>query len=155
MPPIAQYVWNGVVTGGILALPAVAFSLLWQLLKFPNFAVSTYLTVGAYAALALNQGLAVGEQRNQFLQAFGSAELAEQIRRRPPDFPVGRVHQLPHGLASPRAEAEQDVAKPAAGAGILVRGEYLGKLGNDRRPNRMIERLEPFVRGIVCSSQVR
>ena len=59
MPPIAQYVWNGVVTGGILALPAVAFSLLWQLLRFPNFAVSTYLTVGAYAALMLNQSLRV------------------------------------------------------------------------------------------------
>src|SRR5262245_45175585 len=56
MPPIAQYVWNGVVTGGILALPAVAFSLLWRLLRFPNFAVSTYLTVGAYLAFALNQG---------------------------------------------------------------------------------------------------
>ena len=56
MPPIAQYVFNGVVTGGILALPAVAFSLLWRLLRFPNFAVSTYLTVGAYVALMLNRG---------------------------------------------------------------------------------------------------
>src|SRR5437899_554101 len=56
MPPIAQYVFNGIVTGGILALPTVAFSLLWRLLRFPNFAVSTYLTVGAYAALALNAG---------------------------------------------------------------------------------------------------
>jgi branched-chain amino acid transport system permease protein len=55
MPPIAQYVFNGVVTGGILALPAVAFSLLWRLLRFPNFAVGTYLTVGAYAALVLNR----------------------------------------------------------------------------------------------------
>lgn len=54
MPPIVQYVFNGVVTGGILALPAVAFSLLWRLLRFPNFAVSTYLTVGAYVALMLN-----------------------------------------------------------------------------------------------------
>jgi hypothetical protein len=26
MPPIAQYLFNGLVTGGILALPAVAFS---------------------------------------------------------------------------------------------------------------------------------
>jgi branched-subunit amino acid ABC-type transport system permease component len=56
MPPIAQYVFNGILTGGILALPAVAFSLLWRLLRFPNFAVSTYLTVGAYAALVLNAG---------------------------------------------------------------------------------------------------
>ncbi len=59
MPPIAQYVFNGIVTGGILALPAVAFSLLWHLLRFPNFAVSTYLTVGAYAAFVLNQGARV------------------------------------------------------------------------------------------------
>src|SRR2546427_11246011 len=57
MPPIAQCVCNGVVTGGILALPAVAFSLLWRLLRFPNFAVSTYLTVGAYVALVLNHGV--------------------------------------------------------------------------------------------------
>ena len=57
MPPVAQYLFNGIVTGGILALPAVAFSLLWGLLRFPNFAVSTYLTVGAFAALAANVGL--------------------------------------------------------------------------------------------------
>ncbi|HXJ82686.1 MAG TPA: branched-chain amino acid ABC transporter permease [Candidatus Methylomirabilis sp.] len=55
MPPIAQYLWNGLVTGGILALPSVAFSLLWKLLRFPNFAVSTYLTVGAFAAFAVNR----------------------------------------------------------------------------------------------------
>jgi branched-chain amino acid transport system permease protein len=56
MPPIAQYVFNGIVTGGILALPSVAFSLLWRLLRFPNFAVGTYLTVGAYTALVFNAG---------------------------------------------------------------------------------------------------
>ena len=57
MPPIAQYVWNGVVAGSILALPAISFSLLWKLLRFPNFAVSTYLTIGAFAAFAVNHGL--------------------------------------------------------------------------------------------------
>jgi branched-chain amino acid transport system permease protein len=56
MPPIAQYVFNGIVTGGILALPAVAFSVLWKLLRFPNFAVGTYLTIGAFAAFAVNRG---------------------------------------------------------------------------------------------------
>ena len=56
MPPIAQYLFNGLVTGGILALPAVAFSVLWKLLRFPNFAVSTYLTIGAFAAFAVNHG---------------------------------------------------------------------------------------------------
>ena len=56
MPPIAQYLFNGLVTGGILALPSIAFSLLWKLLRFPNFAVSTYLTIGAFAAFAVNHG---------------------------------------------------------------------------------------------------
>ena len=57
MPAIAQYLFNGLVTGGILALPAVAFSVLWKLLRFPNFAVSAYLTIGAFAALVANHGL--------------------------------------------------------------------------------------------------
>jgi branched-chain amino acid transport system permease protein len=57
MPPIAQYLFNGIVTGGILALPSVAFSLLWKLLRFPNFAVGAYLTIGAFAAYTMNHGL--------------------------------------------------------------------------------------------------
>jgi branched-subunit amino acid ABC-type transport system permease component len=57
MPPVAQYLFNGLVTGGILALPAVAFSVLWKLLRFPNFAVGAYLTIGAFAALVANHGL--------------------------------------------------------------------------------------------------
>jgi branched-subunit amino acid ABC-type transport system permease component len=60
MPPIAQCLFNGLVTGGILALPAVAFSVLWKLLRFPNFAVSTYLTIGAFAAFAVNHGAGWG-----------------------------------------------------------------------------------------------
>src|SRR5260370_30125639 len=57
MPAMGQEGWNGGGRGGILALPGVAFSLLWRLLRFPNFAVSTYLTVGAYVALMLNHGV--------------------------------------------------------------------------------------------------
>src|SRR5438093_12091818 len=57
MPPIAQYLFNGLVTGGILALPSVAFSVLWKLLRFPNFAVGAYLTMGAFAAYTVNHGL--------------------------------------------------------------------------------------------------
>jgi branched-chain amino acid transport system permease protein len=60
MTNIAQYLFNGLVTGGILALPAVAFSVLWKLLRFPNFAVGAYLTIGAFAALAVNHGLGRG-----------------------------------------------------------------------------------------------
>src|SRR4029453_8012867 len=80
---IAQYVFNGIVTGDILALPAVAFSLLWRLLRFPNFAVSTYLTVGAYAALVLNAGARAPPQL-AWLAAPGAVALAvDRIAFRP------------------------------------------------------------------------
>ena len=50
----AQVVLNGLVTGMVVALPAVALTLVYGILKFPNFAIGAMLTVGAYLALALN-----------------------------------------------------------------------------------------------------
>jgi branched-subunit amino acid ABC-type transport system permease component len=50
----AQVVLNGLVTGMVVALPAVALTLIYGILKFPNFAIGAMLTVGAYLALALN-----------------------------------------------------------------------------------------------------
>ena len=51
---IAQYVLNGFVSGMILALPAIALTLIYGILKFPNFACGAMMTVGAYAALIFN-----------------------------------------------------------------------------------------------------
>ena len=51
---IGQVVLNGLVTGMVVALPAVALTLIYGILKFPNFAIGAMLTVGAYLALALN-----------------------------------------------------------------------------------------------------
>src|SRR5437773_9906367 len=94
MPPIAQYVFNGVVTGGILALPAVAFSLLWRLLRFPNFAVSPSLAVGASVALVLNHGARasrgpgrVGALPAARARARGGVPLPRRPARAPRPFP--------------------------------------------------------------------
>jgi branched-chain amino acid transport system permease protein len=54
---LIQFFFNGLITGGILALPAIGFSLLYKILKFPNFAFGAYLTCGAYAALTVNEAL--------------------------------------------------------------------------------------------------
>lgn len=51
---ISQVVLNGLVTGLTLALPAIALTLTYGILKFPNFAVGAVLTLGAYYAFALN-----------------------------------------------------------------------------------------------------
>jgi len=49
-----QLVFNGIVDGCIIALPAIAFTMLFAILKFANFSVGTFMTVGAFIALTLN-----------------------------------------------------------------------------------------------------
>ena len=51
---ILQVFFNGLVTGAIISLPALAITLLFGVLKFPNFAVGSIVTVAAYAVFALN-----------------------------------------------------------------------------------------------------
>lgn len=51
---IAQLVLNGLVTGAIVALPAIALTLTFGILKFPNFAIGAMLTMGAYGGWMLN-----------------------------------------------------------------------------------------------------
>jgi branched-subunit amino acid ABC-type transport system permease component len=47
---IGQVVLNGFVTGMIVALPAIALTLTYGILKFPNFAIGAMMTAGAYFA---------------------------------------------------------------------------------------------------------
>jgi branched-chain amino acid transport system permease protein len=54
---VAPYLVAGVVTGSILVLPAIAFSVLYSILRFPNFAIGAYMTAGAYVAFAANRTL--------------------------------------------------------------------------------------------------
>jgi len=52
-----QTAFNGLVTGIIVALPALAVTLLFGVLKFANFAIGAMMTVAAYMAYALNAQL--------------------------------------------------------------------------------------------------
>ena len=51
---IGQLILNGFINAALLAPPAVAFTILFGILKFPNFAIGAYVTVGAFAAFAVN-----------------------------------------------------------------------------------------------------
>ncbi|MBY0383294.1 MAG: branched-chain amino acid ABC transporter permease [Xanthobacteraceae bacterium] len=51
---LGQLILNGLVTGLLLALPSLALTLVFGILKFPNFAVGATLTFGAYAAWVAN-----------------------------------------------------------------------------------------------------
>ncbi|MBL8655306.1 MAG: branched-chain amino acid ABC transporter permease [Alphaproteobacteria bacterium] len=50
---IGQALADGILTGGILALGAIGYSLSVKILKFANFAHAEFLSVGAYLALTL------------------------------------------------------------------------------------------------------
>lgn len=49
-----QMIFNALVNAALIAPPAMAFSLLFGILKFPNFAIGGYITVGAFAAYTFN-----------------------------------------------------------------------------------------------------
>ena len=54
---MGQMVFNGLVNAALIAPPAVAFTMMFAILRFPNFAIGGYITVGAFAAYAFNVDL--------------------------------------------------------------------------------------------------
>jgi branched-chain amino acid transport system permease protein/neutral amino acid transport system permease protein len=52
-----QLVVNGVMTGAILAVPAIGLTLIYAVLRFPNFAVAGHATIGAFAGYVANTAL--------------------------------------------------------------------------------------------------
>src|SRR3954463_775663 len=76
---IRQFVFNGFVTGMLVALPAVALTLTYGILKFPNFAIGAMLTAGAYFAFAFNAWLGLPLLWSAALGAIAFAALAVGI----------------------------------------------------------------------------
>lgn len=61
MTLILQALINGLMTGALIAVPAIGFSAIFAVLRYPNFAIAAYATIGAFAAWWANArlGLAV------------------------------------------------------------------------------------------------
>ncbi len=51
---VAQLVLNGVMAGAILTTPAIGFTAIYAVLRFPNFAVASHATIGAFAGYCAN-----------------------------------------------------------------------------------------------------
>ena len=73
---LAQLILNGFVTGLLLALPAMALTLIFGILKFPNFAIGAMLTFGAYAAWVANNVFAMPIALAAVVAAFSLAGVA-------------------------------------------------------------------------------
>ena len=51
---LMQIIFNGFITGIVITLPALAITLLFGVLRFPNFAVGLMLTLAAYIVYTFN-----------------------------------------------------------------------------------------------------
>ena len=54
MTEVAQLLVNGLVAGTILAVPAIGFTAIYAVLRFPNFTVASHATIGAFAGYVAN-----------------------------------------------------------------------------------------------------
>ncbi len=57
MTPLVQALVNGVMTGALIAIPAIGFSAIFAVLRYPNFAIASYATIGAFAGWWANTTL--------------------------------------------------------------------------------------------------
>jgi branched-chain amino acid transport system permease protein len=81
-----QALINGLVSGTILAVPAIGFTAIFAVLRYPNFAVGSLATIGAYAGWFANVRLGLPLEASfavAFLAAGIVALMAEWLAVRP------------------------------------------------------------------------
>lgn len=54
MSQLSQALANGVMTGALLAVPAVGFTTIFAVLRYPSFSIAAYVTLGAFAGWIAN-----------------------------------------------------------------------------------------------------
>jgi branched-subunit amino acid ABC-type transport system permease component len=57
---ILQALLNGVMTGTLIAIPAIGFTAIFAVLRYPSFAVAAYTTIGAFAGWYANLRFGIG-----------------------------------------------------------------------------------------------
>jgi branched-subunit amino acid ABC-type transport system permease component len=86
MTLLLQALLNGLMTGSLIAVPAIGFTAIFAVLRFPDFAIASYATIGAFAAWVVNTQLGWGGLPAlvvAFVVAGGISALAEEIALKP------------------------------------------------------------------------
>jgi branched-subunit amino acid ABC-type transport system permease component len=93
-----QALVNGLVSGTLLAVPAIGFSAMFAVLRFPNFSVSGIATLGAFAGyVAYGAGL---ELVGSLIAAFAVAGVVGLFFDRVAHLPLVKQGALPAAIAS-------------------------------------------------------
>jgi branched-chain amino acid transport system permease protein/neutral amino acid transport system permease protein len=83
---LLQLVVNGVMTGTILAIPAIGLTAIYAVLRFPNFALASHATIGAFAGYLGNVFLGlpiIPSLGLAFLAAGGVGVLSDEAILKP------------------------------------------------------------------------
>jgi len=83
---LAQVLLNGVMAGSVLMLPAIGFNCIFAVLRYPNFAVAGFATIGAFAGWVANAqwGMPAGlALLVAFLAAGAAGLLSEELALKP------------------------------------------------------------------------
>jgi branched-subunit amino acid ABC-type transport system permease component len=95
---LLQALVNGLVSGALLAVPAIGFTAMFAVLRFPNFSVSGIATLGAFAGyLAYGAGL---QLVGSLAIAFAVAGAVGLFLDRVAHLPLVRQGALPAAIAS-------------------------------------------------------
>lgn len=57
---LAQNLLNGLMTGVLIAIPAIGFTAIYAVLRYANFAIAAYATIGAFAGWWINATFGLG-----------------------------------------------------------------------------------------------
>src|SRR5262245_57201726 len=98
MTLLLQALINGLVSGALLAVPAIGFTAMFAVLRFPNFSVSGVATLGAFAAYVRHGG---GVQvAGSLAVAFAIAGAIGLFLDKAAHIPLVRQGALPAAIAS-------------------------------------------------------
>ena len=95
---ILQALINGLVSGTLLAVPAIGFTAMFAVLRFPNFSVSGVATLGAFAGYVA-YGLGA-QMAGSLVVAFAVAGAAGLFFDKTAHLPLVRQGALPAAIAS-------------------------------------------------------
>ena len=98
MDLVVQALINGLVSGALLAVPAIGFTAMFAVLRFPNFSVSGIATLGAFAGyVAYGAGL---QMAGSLVMAFAVAGAVGLFLDRVAHQPLVKQGALPAAIAS-------------------------------------------------------
>lgn len=75
MEALLQALVNGLLTGSLIAVPAVGFTAIFAILRYPSFAIAGYVSVGAFAGWWVNTRWGLGAP-GALVAAFVAGALA-------------------------------------------------------------------------------